>query len=136
MRRTLLALAVLLVAAGCEGDPAEPDRTEALTGTLARSGTATAPLSMRSTGNLRVTAVDLESVAADGATGPAIGGITFSVGNGTTAACVPSGSFGLIEGSVVSLGLHKGDHCIRLSEPTVVPEGFSVRYELKLEISD
>lgn len=136
MRRSLLALAVLLLATGCEGDPAEPDRTEALSGTLARSASATAPLSMRNTGNLRVTALDLEAVAADGTTGPAFGGITFSVGSGTTANCLATGNFGLIEGSVISLGLHKGDYCLKVSEPTVVAEGSSLRYELQLEISD
>ena len=136
MRRALLAVAVLLLATGCEGDPAEPDRTEALSGTLERSASATAPLSMRNTGNLRVTAIDLEAVAADGTTGPAIGGLTFGVGTGTTAACIASGNFGLIKGSVISLGLHKGDYCIKLSEPTAVAEGSSLRYQLQLEISD
>jgi len=136
MRRALLAVAVLLLATGCEGSPAEPDRTEALAGTLERSASAISLLSLRNTGNVRVTAIDLKAVAADGTTGPAIGGITFGVGTGNTVACIASGNFGLIEGSVISLGLHKGDYCVKLSEPTVVAEGSSLRYQLQLEISN
>jgi hypothetical protein len=91
---------------------------------------------MRSTGNLRVTAVDLVAVDADGATTPGGGGITFATGTGTADACTVSGSFALAEGSVISLGLHKGDYCLKLTEPTLVAEGSSLRYTLQLEITD
>jgi hypothetical protein len=136
MRRALLAVAVLLLATGCEGSPAEPNRTETLAGTLARSATSISTLAMHNTGNLRVTAVDLVSVAADGTTGPALGGITFGTGTLAADSCRVSGNFGLIKDSVISLGLHKGDYCLQLREPTVVPEGASLRYELRLEITE
>jgi hypothetical protein len=136
MRRALLAVAFTLLAAGCDNGPSEPNRTQTLAGTLARAASAGAALTMRNTGNLRVTAVDLVAVAADGTTGPATGGITFGTGMLQADSCKVSGSFGLLEDSVISLGLHKGDYCLQVTEPTVVPEGASLRYELRLEITD
>ena len=136
MRRALLAVAVLLLAAGCDTGPSEPNRTESLSGTLARSASTTSTLSMRNTGNLRVTAVDLSSVAADGTVTTAGGGLTFATGTGTTDACTILGSFALAEGTVISLGLHKGDYCLKLTEPTLVAEGETLRYTLRLEITD
>ena len=136
MRRALLAVAVVLLATACDNGPSEPNRTETLAGTLARSASSVSTLGMRNTGNLRVTAVDLVAVAADGTTGPAIGGITFATGALEGTSCKVTGSFALIKDSVISLGLHKGDYCLQLTEPTGVAEGSSLRYEIRLEITD
>ena len=34
------------------------------------------------------------------------------------------------------LGLEKGDYCIQLTEPTAVPEGSTLAYSVKVEITD
>ena len=136
MRRALLALTVLLFAWGCDNGPTAPNRTQTLTGTLARSGFAITTLSMQHTGNLRVTVVDLAAVAADGTTTAANGGITFTTGTGAATTCTAAGNFGLLKGSVISLGLNRGDYCLRLTEPTAVAEGSSLRYDIQLEITD
>ncbi|HEV8240520.1 MAG TPA: hypothetical protein VGS57_14215 [Thermoanaerobaculia bacterium] len=136
MRRALLALSLLLFAWGCDNGPTDPTRTQSLTGTLARSGFTITTLSMHSAGNLRVTAVDLATVAADGTTSAANGGITFTTGTGNTTTCTAAGNFGLIKGSVLSLGLNKGDYCLKLTEPTLIAEGSSLRYDIQLEITD
>ena len=135
MRRVLLALAVSLLVAACDDGPTEPSRTVSLAGTLARSASTTSSLSMRQTGNLRVTGVDLVQVAADGTTG-GTGGITFATGRPKDNDCEVTGAFAIVKDSVISLGLQKGDYCIKLTEPTIVPEGASLRYELRLEITD
>jgi len=137
MRRTLLVAACALVfATGCDSSPSDPNRTLPLTGSLARSGATVSTLSMRHTGNLRATAVELKQVAADGTVSAAARGITFSVGIGAGATCTATGSFALIQGSVVSLGLTKGDYCVSLTEPTGVPEGSTLTYDVRLEITD
>jgi hypothetical protein len=138
MRRTLLVAAcALLFANGCDTGPTDPNRTLPLTGSLARSAATVSTFAMRHTGNLRATAVDLKQVAADGTTSAAARGITFSIGTATgTATCTATGSFGLIQGSVVSLGLTKGDYCVSLLEPTGVPEGSTLSYDIRLEITD
>ena len=136
MRRALLTLALLVFAVGCDNGPTEPTRTETLSGTLARSGFTVTTLSMHNTGNLRVTVVDLTTVAADGTTSALNGGITFTTGIGNATTCTASGSFGLVKGSVISLGLTKGDYCLKLTEPTSVAEGSSLRYQIQLEITD
>ena len=136
MRRALIAAAVFLLATACDSGPTEPNRTQSLTGTLERSASTISTLSMRHTGNLRVTAVDLVAVAADGTTTPATGGITFGTGQGDATTCTVVGAFGLVEDSVISLGLNKGDYCLKLTEPTSVAEGSSLRYDVRLEITD
>jgi hypothetical protein len=136
MRQALFALAVLLLATGCDNGPTEPSRTESLAGTLARSASTTSSLSMRHTGNLRVTGVDFVQVAADGTTSAAGGGITFATGHPSGSDCVVTGAFAMGKGSLISLGLLKGDYCIKLTEPTIVAEGASLRYEVRLEITD
>jgi hypothetical protein len=136
MRRALLALSLLVFAMGCDNGPTEPTRTQTLSGTLARSGFTITTLSMRNTGNLRVDVVDLTTVAADGTTGGLNGGITFTTGTGDATTCTATGNFGLITGSVISLGLTKGDYCLKLTEPTSVAEGASLRYQIQLEITD
>jgi len=136
MRRALLALTVLLFAWGCDNGPTEPNRTQTLTGTLARSGFTITTLSMQHTGNLRVTVNDLATVAADGTTTAANGGISFTTGSGDATTCTAAGNFGLLKGSVISLGLNRGDYCLKLTEPTAVAEGSSLRYDIQLEITD
>jgi len=136
MRRALLAVAVLLLATACDEGPTEPSRTESLAGTLARSASTTSSLTMHGTGNLRVTGIDFVQLAADGTTTPGAGGITFATGHTNNNECVVTGAFAVIKDSVISLGLQKGDYCIKLTEPTVVAEGNSLRYELRLEITD
>jgi hypothetical protein len=135
MRRALFA-ALLLLAVGCNEGPTDPDRTETLSGTLARTASATSLVTMGNTGNLRVTAVNLEQVAADSTATAANGGIVFGIGTGDTTTCSLTGSFSLIETSLISLGLQKGAYCVKLTEPTAVPEGSSLRYEVRLEITD
>jgi hypothetical protein len=136
MRRSLLALTLVILAAGCDNGPTEPTHTESLAGTLARAASSISLLSMRQTGNLRVTGVDFVQVAADGTTSAATGGITFATGHLKDNDCNIAGAFALIKDSVISLGLPKGDYCIKVTEPTVVPEGGSLQYELRLEITD
>jgi len=136
MRRALLALTVLLFAWACDNGPTEPNRTQTLTGTLARSGFTISTLSMQHTGNLRVSVVDLAAVAADGTTTAANGGISFTTGTGDATTCTAAGNFGLLKGSVISLGLNRGDYCLKLTEPTAVAEGSSLRYDIQLEITD
>ena len=136
MRRAFLALTVLLFAWGCDNGPTEPNRTQTLTGTLARSGFTISTLSMQHTGNLRVSVVDLAAVAADGTTTAANGGISFTTGTGDATTCTAAGNFGLLKGSVISLGLNRGDYCLKLTEPTAVAEGSSLRYDIQLEITD
>lgn len=140
MRRALLALSLLasatVFALGCDNGPTEPTRTQSLTGTLARSGFTITTLSMEHTGNLRVTVNDLTAVAADGTTGGVQGGITFTTGTGDATTCTAAGNFGLVRGSVISLGLNKGNYCLKLTEPTAVAEGSSLRYDIQLEITD
>ena len=133
MRRALLAAALLLVVA-CNNGPTEPNRTETLTGTLARSASTTSSLVMHDTGNVQVRAVDLKAVAADGTTSAAE--VTLSIGTGDATNCTVTGNFGMIETSLVSLGLTKGNYCVKLTEPTVIAEGSSVRYTIRLEITD
>ena len=135
MRRALFAAAVVLLATACDNGPTEPTQTQSLAGTLARSASTTSSLSMRDTGNLRVTGVDFAQVAADGTVTEG-GGITFGPGRTVNNECVITGAFGIVKGSVVSLGLNKGDYCLKLTEPTAVPEGASLRYEVRLEVTD
>lgn len=137
MRRALLAAALLLVVA-CDSGPTEPNRTQTLTGSLARSGATVTTLTMGNTGNLRVTGQELKQVAADGTTITAGGGIAFSIGTfgGTDNSCIPTGNFGLLQGQVISLGLNKGEYCIKLTEPTIVPEGATLTYSVRLDITD
>jgi hypothetical protein len=136
MRRALLA-AALLLAMGCDSGPTEPNRTQTLTGSLARSAATESALTMRHTGNLRVLGEDFKQVAADGTETTTGAGLTFSIGTfGTDAACVASGNFGLLKGSVLSLGLNRGDYCVKLTEPTLVAEGATLEYTVRLEITD
>ena len=135
MRRVRLALAASLLVAACDNGPTEPSRTVSLAGTLARSASTTSSLSMRQTGNLRVTGVDLTQVAADGTTSGSVG-ITFATGHTKNNDCEVTGAFAIVKDTVISLGLQKGDYCIKLTEPTIVTEGSSLRYELRLEITD
>ena len=132
MRRALLVIAVLLLA-GCEGGPTEPNRTQVLTGTLARAGSSVSTVSMRSTGNMRVTALDLEAVAADG-TAPRPRGITFATGEArSTAARSPATWAARGHGALA--GLIRGDYCLKLSEPEG-GRGSSLRYSVELAITD
>ena len=136
MRRALLAVALLL-AVGCDSGPTEPNRTQTLSGSLARSAATVSTLTMNNTGNLRVTGQEFRHVAADGTTTPAPGGIGFSIGvSGTDGACVATGNFGLLQGQVISLGLNKGEYCIKLTEPTLVAEGATLSYSVRLDITD
>ena len=135
MRRALLA-ALLVLAVGCESGPTEPSRIETLTGTLPRAGSTVATVSMNDTGNLRIIGTEMKVVAADGTETIATSGITVTMGSGSSTDCIASGTFALVEGGVLSLGLNKGDYCMRLTEPTRVPEGASLRYALSLEIRD
>ena len=135
MRRALLA-ALLVLMVGCDSSPTEPSRVETLSGTLPRAGSTVATVSMNDTGNLRIIGNEMKVVAADGTETRATSGMTVTMGNGSATECIASGTFGLVEGGVLSLGLNKGDYCIRLTEPTQVPEGASLRYALSLEIRD
>ena len=137
MRRALLA-ATLLLAIGCDSGPTEPNRTQTLTGSLARSGATVTTLNMGNTGNLRVTGQEFRQVAADGTTTTAGGGIAFSIGSfgGTDNSCIATGNFGLVQGQVISLGLNKGEYCVKLTEPTIVPEGSTLTYSVRLDITD
>lgn len=136
MRRALLA-AALLLAVGCDSGPTEPNRTLTLAGSLARSAATVTLFEMRNTGNLRVHGQEFDQVAADGTVANAAGGVTFSIGTlGTGDSCIASGNFGLVEGSVLSVGLNKGDYCIKLTEPTLVPEGSTLSYSIRLDITD
>ena len=137
MRRALLA-AALLLAVGCDSGPTEPNRTQTLSGSLARSAATVSTLTMNNTGNLRVTGQEFKQVAADGTTTVAGAGIAFSIGAlGTDATtCVATGNFGLLQGEVISLGLNKGEYCIKLTEPTLVPEGAALSYSIRLDITD
>jgi len=136
--RIVLAFVVCgLLVVGCDSGPTEPNRTQTLTGSLARSGATVTTLTMNNTGNLRVTGQDLKQVAADGTTITAGGGIAFSIGAlGADATCVATGNFGLLQGQVISLGLNKGEYCIQLTEPTIVPEGSTLTYSVRLDITD
>ena len=138
MRRALLALTVLLFAWGCDNGPTAPNRTQTLTGSLARSGATVTTLNMGNTGNLRVTGQEFRQVAADGTTTTAGGGIAFSIGSfgGTDNSCIATGNFGLQQGQVISLGLNKGEYCVQLTEPTIVPEGATLSYTVRLDITD
>ncbi len=137
MRRALLA-ATLLLAMGCDSGPTEPNRTQTLTGSLARSAATVTTLNMGNTGNLRVTGQEFKQIAADGTTITAGGGIAFSIGafGGTDNSCIATGNFGLLQGQVISLGLDKGEYCVKLTEPTIVPEGSTLSYSVRLDITD
>ena len=136
MRRFLFAVGLLL-AVGCDSGPTEPNRTQTLTGSLARAAATVTTLTMNNTGNLRVTGQEFKQVAADGTTTTAGGGIAFSIGaSGTDATCIATGNFGLLQGQVISLGLNKGDYCVKLTEPTLVPEGATLSYTIRLDITD
>jgi hypothetical protein len=135
MRRALFAAALLLLT-GCDSSPSEPNRTQSLAGTLARAASTVSLVTMNDTGNLRVRVLDLDQVAADGTVGAAGGGLNLGIGTGDATSCTATGNFVLLQDSLLSLGLARGNYCLKLTEPTVVPEGASVRYEIQLEITD
>jgi hypothetical protein len=134
-RAALVATFALLFATGCDKGATDPSRVVPLVGVLERAGATVSTLDMRHTGNLRVTAVSLQAVAADG-TRTQAAGVTFSIGDGNATVCTATGNFALAQGDTVSLGLAKGGYCIKLTEPTAVPEGSTLAYEMRLDIID
>jgi hypothetical protein len=131
-----LALGALLFA-GCNNGPTEPNRTLAFAGTLARSASKVETFDMKHTGNVRLTLTDLQQVAADGTMAPPLFGLPLALGNpAADATCAATTSFAMGKGTVVSLGLERGTYCILLTEPTLVPEGSSIAYQLRAEITD
>src|SRR5262245_59198599 len=99
-RRSLVALGVLFFAAACNNSTSEPGRIVPLTGTLAKSATDIAFVDMGSTGNMRVRAVELAPLAADGTATGAAGAIVFGVGEGSATTCTATGAFSLVQGGV------------------------------------
>jgi hypothetical protein len=133
-RRAPLAALFLLLLAGCDTGPTEPRTTTSLTGTLTVGQQATSTVTLEHTGNLRATLVKIDHTAADGTVTRGSGTLTFGVG-ASAATCTATGSFGLLQGSVVSIGLAKGDYCVVIA-PGALVEGASFAYEVKLEITD
>jgi hypothetical protein len=139
MRRArALALTAFLaaVAGSCNSSPSEPSQVIPLTGTLAKSGATVATVSLKDTGNMRIRAIELQPLAADGTPTGSAGGLIINVGDGNENVCVAAGGFSFVQGSVISLGLQKGSYCLKLTEPGLVAEDGSLRYNISLEISD
>lgn len=140
MRRArLLSLPVALVAVvafGCNKGSTDPSQVVPLVGSLAKSASTVSTVTLRSTGNLRVTAVDLQQILADGTPANVTGGIILNVGEGNETSCVAAGSFSFVKGTVLSLGLQKGSYCLKLTEPGLVADDSTLHYEMSVEITD
>jgi hypothetical protein len=139
MRRArLLALTALVTAAlsGCNSSPSEPSQIIPLTGTLTKAGTIVTTVSLKDTGNMRIRAIELQPLAADGTPVGGSSGIIINVGDGNENVCVAAGGFSFVQGSVISLGLQKGSYCLKLTEPGLVADDGSLRYNISLEITE
>jgi hypothetical protein len=138
MRRArLLALSVLLAfAASCNSSPSEPSQVIPLTGTLTKAGTLVTTVSLKDTGNMRIRAIELQPLAADGTAVGGSGGLIINVGDGNESVCVAAGGFSFVQGTVISLGLQKGSYCLKLTEPGLVADDGSLRYSVSLEITE
>ena len=138
MHRALL-LAALLFAVGCNDGPTDPSRTIPFAGTLAKGDAAKiGTLSMGHTGNVRATLLELKLAAADGTIGPAPGGLLVGIGStgADPAVCIADGSFLLLEGTIVSLGLERGSYCMSFQSNLTLAEGTTLTYSLKADIRD
>jgi hypothetical protein len=126
-----------LLLAACNNNTTEPDRTLLFSGNLARSGTKIDSVEFRHTGNLRLTVLDLQQVAADGTMSAPLFRVPIGLGNPATGGtCTITSSYGVIKDEIVSVGLEKGTYCLQITEPTLVPEGASLNYQYRVEITD
>ena len=137
MRPALPYVLGALLLAACSNGPTDPNRTLNFAGTLARSASKVETFDMKHTGNLRLTLVDLQQVAADGTMTTPLFGLPTGLGNpAADGTCAITSSYAMGKTTVVSIGLEKRAYCLLLTEPTLVPEGSSLTYQLRAEITD
>src|SRR5262249_19131554 len=137
-RPALLLLALLLPLLGCNRNPTEPNRTLTYAGTFVKGAVVEDSLHMNGVGNARAMMLSIRETAADGTPVvplPAGTGITMGLGPAHTPG-VPTGNFLFLTDPHVSIGLEKGDYCLRFSESGVIPDASSLTYELQLEVTD
>ena len=127
--------ALLLVVAGCGKSNTEPNRTLIFNGTIATNEPVLEVLTMNDTGNVRFTVLSLQQKDATGANVTNTVALAMGVGK-NAAVCVPAGNFVFGQGTNISLGLDKGDYCMRFFESGALPTGNTLTYSMQAEVTD